>query len=694
MALKLRDKSLATILATLAHRGGEAEVTPPREKRPRDCQHAAESTGDAPPGKRGGARPGAGRPKGSYGRNRLRQAAQQLNGYLERGQLQCAQMVSRDLPGAMLDAVKEAHQQEVVYRPAFLKRQSNRGLGRKEALRKLAKHQSQLQKEAAASAACRSGWERGQGCLRAVIKECQSAIAVTSAGLNESVLVSHSQAGSLQFKALARKGLYHKLLRGVSKRQAFEETAEFFEVASSTLREWELSYRTKGHIQVDQRGKHERRWILSLDEGLLVMVRQWIRVNSIKNGEPNMTAEGFREYLNKDVLPQSGLYFDGRDREDVLAYRVEKYLPAYFEHRDYMEIWIEATSDEARSWEVQVQEQDRQEDGRVWVWVHAFKETLSELPQHLRERVTSKKTYSDGRRAILCYHDECIYRANDGQRFAWVPPNYHAFKRKGDSQGIMISGTIVDNVGVEYGKSMDGYRTGAKMVEHMADVLDLLAVKHPMHKPICFFDWSSCHDCVEDGAPSATRMNAGYGGVRKGKQLAAQDATTLLADTPKLKQGTVQYLTFQGESLFCDVGAEDYIGKLKGLKQVLFERGLWNADMSMKGIKKGQQKYDPALCMPVGLGTQEDLASVEPSLVVFVKRREGVAIILPKYHCEINPIELVWGRSKYWVRQHCKTVANFNGVYRDGLQGTEAVQKRDTFKSHRKPAPSEYINPK
>ncbi|CAB1115115.1 unnamed protein product [Ectocarpus sp. CCAP 1310/34] len=223
-----------------------------------------------------------------------------------------------------------------------------------------------------------------------------------------------------------------------------------------------------------------------------------------------MTAEGFHEYLNKNVLPQaadtktcdynpfkhapvtktttetasgeigvsysvtvctarswlhklgceyrdrkSGLYFNGHDREDVLAYRVEKYLPAYFEHRDYMEIWIEATSDEARSWEVQVQEQDRQEVGRVWVCVHAFKETLSELPQHLCERVTSKKTYSNGRRAIFCYQDECIYRANDGQRSAWVPPNYHALKKKGDGQGIMISGTIVDNVGFVAGGQAD-----------------------------------------------------------------------------------------------------------------------------------------------------------------------------------------------------------------------------------------------
>ncbi|CAB1117588.1 unnamed protein product [Ectocarpus sp. CCAP 1310/34] len=68
-------------------------------------------------------------------------------------------------------------------RAIFLERCRMQGVARKEALRKLAKHRSQLKKAAAASAACRSGWERGQNYFRAVIKECQSAVAVTSAGM-------------------------------------------------------------------------------------------------------------------------------------------------------------------------------------------------------------------------------------------------------------------------------------------------------------------------------------------------------------------------------------------------------------------------------------------------------------------------------------------------------------------------------
>lgn len=62
--------------------------------------------------------------------------------------------------------------------------------------------------------------------------------------------VSHAQAGKLLTQAHALKAVYSKLLKGVSKRQAFEESAEFLEVQVSTLKQWERDYRTKGHIKV------------------------------------------------------------------------------------------------------------------------------------------------------------------------------------------------------------------------------------------------------------------------------------------------------------------------------------------------------------------------------------------------------------------------------------------------------------
>lgn len=73
--------------------------------------------------------------------------------------------------------------------------------------------------------------------------------------------VSHAQAGKLLIKALALRGVYTKLLKGVSKRQAFEETAEFLEVAVGSVQKWELGYRTKGYIAVRALIPHDRKCV-------------------------------------------------------------------------------------------------------------------------------------------------------------------------------------------------------------------------------------------------------------------------------------------------------------------------------------------------------------------------------------------------------------------------------------------------
>ena len=134
-------------------------------------------------------------------------------------------------------------------------------------------------------------------------------------------------------------------------------------------------------------------------------------------------------------------------------------------------------------------------------------------------------------------------------------------------------------------------------------------------------------------------MYARYGGVRKGQEIAPQDATTILEDTPKLTSQA-------GEYPFYEPGATDHVrNKIKGLEQVLFEKGLWIPGMSMTGAKKGQAA-NPKMSMPAVLREQKDFAKVESSLEFLLKRHGGVAFMLPKFRCELNPIELVWGTSK------------------------------------------------
>lgn len=53
-------------------------------------------------------------------------------------------------------------------------------------------------------------------------------------------------------------------------------------------------------------------------------------------------------------------------------------------------------------------------------------------------------------------------------------------------------------------------------------------------------------------------------------------------------------------------------------------------------------------------GEQKDLKEVSSSLVLLLQRHGVVCLMLPKYHCECNLIELVWGRAKDWTRKNCK----------------------------------------
>ncbi|CAB1113621.1 unnamed protein product [Ectocarpus sp. CCAP 1310/34] len=52
--------------------------------------------------------------------------------------------------------------------------------------------------------------------------------------------VSHAQAGKLLIKALALRAVSTKLLKGVSRREAFEASAEFIEMSEGTIKQWEL----------------------------------------------------------------------------------------------------------------------------------------------------------------------------------------------------------------------------------------------------------------------------------------------------------------------------------------------------------------------------------------------------------------------------------------------------------------------
>eukprot|EP00455_Lapot_gusevi_P021089 TRINITY_DN2218_c0_g1_i11.p2 TRINITY_DN2218_c0_g1~~TRINITY_DN2218_c0_g1_i11.p2 ORF type:complete len:130 (-),score=23.38 TRINITY_DN2218_c0_g1_i11:482-871(-) len=60
-----------------------------------------------------------------------------------------------------------------------------------------------------------------------------------------------------------------------------------------------------------------------------------------------------------------------------------------------------------------------------------------------------------------------------------------------------------------------------------------------------------------------------------------------------------------------------------------------------------------------------DFAAEKPSLRTLLEKEGHICLYLPKFHCELNPVEWLWCFSKQWTRSHCRGTI---GALRDRVQ--------------------------
>ena len=128
-----------------------------------------------------------------------------------------------------------------------------------------------------------------------------------------------------------------------------------------------------------------------------------------------MKREGFRY-----IAYAKGVYADGHEREDVVQYRQNLFLPMLHSLRGHL---VEYETD------------------------------------RLDTEVT--KELGGKPRTVLVFHDECTFIANDGPRKSWVLDKSYRLRKKGVGRGIQRSEFICNAVGwlkdagqsLEYGKN-------------------------------------------------------------------------------------------------------------------------------------------------------------------------------------------------------------------------------------------------
>jgi len=157
----------------------------------------------------------------------------------------------------------------------------------------------------------------------------------------------------------------------------------------------------------------------------------------------------------------------------------------------------------------------------------------------------------------------------------------------------------------------------------------------------------------------------------------------------------VQSMVFPDDHKGVDKDGEPVAGKPKGMEQVLAERGLLSVleaaaksrggkvvgvcklcrasqaerervareaksrQAEIEGLEPGclarfgVSKLDERdgnrpvdCCMQRLLSLQDDFRSEKPLLQLIIEGAGHTCLFLPKFHCELNPIELVWGQAK------------------------------------------------
>ena len=335
-------------------------------------------------------------------------------------------------------------------------------------------------------------------------------------------------------------------------------------------------------------------------------------------------------------LAPKGQYVDGHEREDVITYRRQVFLPNWKKYMPRMAVWD--------------------------------KDLTCHLPSIPEKQV------------IAWFHDESVFYAHDRRKKGWYHKDASAKPyAKGEGESLMVADYVSADLGwllsqdgkksarrlFKPGANRDGYFTNQEIIEQADDAIKILKESYPAYDHILIYDNATTHlKCPEDSL-SARRMpkNIPKPGKNWGIEVSKRDPNTgklvyrpdrsvdkikILMRDACFENGDPQPLYFP-----MDHPDKNLRGMFKGMAVILEERGF--SDMAKVRAECKGFKCAPGAthcCCRRILYNQPDFAEGE-SLLETHCRAQGVDIIfLPKFLCELNFIEQCWGRAKSVYRTY------------------------------------------
>jgi transposase len=318
-----------------------------------------------------------------------------------------------------------------------------------------------------------------------------------------------------------------------------------------------------------------------------------------------------------------GYYTDGHNREDVAEYRDEVFLPRMLEYERRMEDYT-------------------------------GEDMSTVIAPELRE---------GEKRVVLITHDESTFYCCEGKPMLWMENGKNKLLPKTKGTSIMASGFVCPCHGMfrddtrqsfqlfEAGKNREGWFTNKDIVAQFEPLVPLIKSLHPDCEIVIAFDNSMTHHAKVPDGLDVTNLKMSDG--RAARTNVDMKSGWYIKDGQRIEQ-SMQF--------------ED--GRQKGCKTILFERGKHKNDQGhdllfqcnfcrskisdrerAEGISEGWLSHK--CCLSYVLSNEEDFLAQEEWLTEVVHEAGFSIIFYPKYHCELNFIEMIWGWVKSHHRRHC-----------------------------------------
>ncbi|KAG9127252.1 hypothetical protein FRC07_015158, partial [Ceratobasidium sp. 392] len=303
-----------------------------------------------------------------------------------------------------------------------------------------------------------------------------------------------------------------------------------------------------------------------------------------------------------------GQYADGHERPDVVEYRMKNYIPEWMEREARM-----------RSWD---------EGGK-------------EIPMVLT---------SGERVVVVWFHDESTFFTHDRPTFVWQERGKGlGIQKKGERVSLMVARD--SQVIFRAGKNRDGWFCSRDVKEQFSRALEIVKEKYPDEEHLFVFDDAPIHTRLPDDAPLVALVT-----LKVSKKVKAE---TISPEGEKIKinMAPARFADGSPQELYYPMDYPKVLlrGQFKGLTTLLEERGVPNArklklrcpkDATRSGCPPGRTDC----CAQQTMANQPDFLEQKTALQILAESHGCSVLYLPKYHCELNPIEQCWGAAKRTYR--------------------------------------------